>query len=433
MQAIYGDMRKALLDTAANQEIRRQRYRAKDEVARWNESISFAENATVLPQTFRSTQHDLVELRRPVLEIYDGGVYDSAGAIIEVAMHAGHLEIRHIPAVSSTTNMPIEWLAGSWLFGGFLRVDFGHFLTESLGRLWALDNLREPVAGVVFINMNGRPRHGDHFEPEVIEKASHHAISGFPFISEVFEILQLPKPVRVVGMPVKVERLIIPSQLMGLSAKNDLIGGHPTFRHFIERRFTPEVVRPRNRRIYVSRARLDPKSSFFFQEALLESNLQREGYEIIYPESMTIRAQVETFAAASHVVLATGSASHLLALCLGNSQRVALLHRHRKAWPGFAPQLRLMGASSVIEIDATNGVFVPRSEADKERLQVPTARLVHSLDFRKLWSALQKGGLVSSLNSFVGEEATTDEILTMEIRLAQAYHEIEFKYVLAAS
>lgn len=69
----------------------------------------------------------------------------------------------------------IQPLPGTWLFGGRFFPHFGHFLSETLARIWALDHIDEPIEGVLFFSSN-------HNHPETAPK----------YFDQLSEILDTP-------------------------------------------------------------------------------------------------------------------------------------------------------------------------------------------------------------------------------------------------
>lgn len=84
----------------------------------------------------------------PVFGDFNGGAYYSGGTICQTALHGKtHYHNRPDPL---QMNGEMQKLDGNHLFGGMLQEHFGHFLTESLGRLWALRRLSSNFQSIVF-------------------------------------------------------------------------------------------------------------------------------------------------------------------------------------------------------------------------------------------------------------------------------------------
>ena len=130
---------------------------------------------------------------------FDGGVHDAAGTLVALGRH-GFCEHRSEPA-PSVAPAPVRRLAGTWLFGGWLSLHFGHVLNESLGRLWAVDRLGgTPLAGIVFLS----------YDAGLLARAT----PVLPAFSEdLIRLAGLTGAIHVTQAQTTIERLIPPEQL----------------------------------------------------------------------------------------------------------------------------------------------------------------------------------------------------------------------------
>ncbi|WP_186766666.1 glycosyltransferase family 61 protein [Puniceibacterium confluentis] len=197
-------------------------------------------------------------------------------------------------------------LPGQWLWGGTMRSHFGHFLTESTGRLWALDEIEEPIAGVVFTHKCPRTKH----------------LNGFQ--KRFFDLMGVNLPIHVLKAPTRVERLLVPGQGLGLG---EISAGTSKVRRQFASRFAPTVTPDGPEKLYISRSRLSPELGSILGETYLEELLAREGYEIFHPQAHSLEVQISRYRAARHVIAADGSALHLLAMAMPRDQRVAIIAR----------------------------------------------------------------------------------------------------------
>lgn len=206
---------------------------------------------------------------------------------------------------------PNETLDGRWLWAGSLYAHFGHFLVESLSRLWALEALaRRPPAGILYVPKRpGQP-------PELAR-----------FQAEVFAALGVDVPVRVAFTPVRVEELVVPGQGFGLGR---ISRGTPEMRQAMRCRFGAGIAPEGPERLYVSRSRMGVAGGIAGEPAL-EALLEAEGYEIFHPQEHDIATQIARYKAARCVIISDGSAGHLFAHVGRADQNVAYLAR-RSHW-----------------------------------------------------------------------------------------------------
>ena len=389
----------------------------------WKPSIEWVDNAFVSAQTVRDNTNRL-HINNKNISLFNGCVYRANGEVVFSSLHRGSGDLVNIADLDPKIySLPDVRLEGTWLFGGLLKVDFGHFLTESLGRLWALQHLSEKIEGVVFIIMNGVPNpkfaNDGIFTLDTLKTSAKNALTLWPFIHEILNILCPTLKIHVVGIPTHVERLIVPSQLMGL-CPGDLIGGHQFYRDALRSSFgfnPPSAPR----KLYVSRAGMSVKSGKFFAEEQIEGIFESQGFTIVRPENLSITQQLEIYSSHSHIVLATGSASHMLALNVGHFHKIVLLHRHPKAWRGFRKQLEIMGAGEILELDLNKSQFTPRHRTSQEMI---SARMIYEIDFPKLWNELIKFGFVDGeAPKITNQEIEREKTLFL---LSQSYGGVEF-------
>lgn len=419
---------------AFNEQVQAGRYALDHRRIEWRRSVDWVDGARIAPQTVRDTTSRLFP-NPEAKELFNGAVYRENGEVVPSSLHLGSHQLLNVPSadLSELASFPFEGLPGCWLFGGVLKVDFGHFLTEGLGRLWALEALADKVEGVVFIVMNGVPSvvKEEVFSEATVRRVAAGTMKQWPFIGELLGILCPSLKVKLVGMPVRVESLIVPSQLMGLCG-GDLIGGHEAYRTALRKRIAaalpPKDASAPRTRLYISRAGMDVKSGNFFMEDHLESLLAAQGYQIVRPERMGIAEQLSLYDTASHIIIGTGSAAHMLAMNVNEAQHVALLHRHPGAWGGFGRQLKLMGAGQVTEMDRIAGRFVPKDDEQVRALRLHPARMVYELDLPGLWADLQAQGFVSGGAEIAGDKVVAARRAEMLGMLCDAYRGAEFQY-----
>lgn len=82
---------------------------------------------------------------------------------------------------------------------------------------------------------------------------------------------------------------------------------------------------------YVTRAGLHPAKGAHAGEAYLVDCLRELGVRVIYPETMSLRAQMNSYAESAHLVFAEGSALHGRQLIGRLDQQISVLRRRRKS------------------------------------------------------------------------------------------------------
>lgn len=296
------------------------------------------------------------------------GVYDAEGAFCHAAnvQRSGRLEIR--PA--ALPGQPGMRLPGRHLYGGQLNHHFGHFLCESLARLWALDHLEQPVESILLLPR--RPGSGVELQ------GFHKAVLGQ---------LDLPVPVRVVDQPMIVDELVVPEQGFG---NGGLCAGSPAFRSYIHRHFAPDVQPDGPENLYISREGLSLLAGSILGEEALSRNLTRAGYEAFSPEAHDIRTQIARYKAAKRIIAVEGSALHLYGFVGHAAQQVAIITRRsdHTTSNAIADQLRHFCGSEPLVLDTI------RREWDIVSGPVRSSKSVSLLDMPALGARLAAAGMV---------------------------------------
>lgn len=310
-------------------------------------------NAKILP---------LTKLTPPLLPdfgSFDGGIYYQDGKICQEGLHA-KTHYRNIPKNIDLDNF--EKINGCHLFGGMLQEHFGHFLTESIGRLWAKKYIAKKTDSIIYY----------HRVPN----------RGIPnFVPEFFKLLEIECRIEIVRNPVVVEEILVPQQV----EKNGMVYGHPVMKELL---LPLRLINDGGgKKIYVSRARLNLNDGGFFCEDLIEKYLIDDGYRVIYPEKMTIQQQLAAYNSAEKIIFAEGSALHLYALVARPEQHVFVVWR-RKVATHFEWQINTFGGSKKIYgALCIKEIYVPPSGE-------VCARAV--IDFEKLSEELYERNFISS-------------------------------------
>ncbi|MDR0239942.1 MAG: glycosyltransferase family 61 protein [Deltaproteobacteria bacterium] len=168
-------------------------------------------------------------------------------------------------------------LKGTYLFGGYLFRHYGHFLIETLSRLYAL----KQCAAV-----------------PIIFSSTHRDI--MPWQRDAFKLLGLHNPILMLTRPAVADQLMLAAPAFALP---DIV--------------TPEQIEalgalpapPRtDKKIWLSRGCY--LGGGLLDERALEPHLQAMGWEIIHPQFLPIRKQTALIASAARVAGMDGSAFH---------------------------------------------------------------------------------------------------------------------------
>jgi len=269
---------------------------------------------------------------------------------------------------------PVKHLAGTHLYGGQLWMHFGHFLCESLSRLWALD-AGGPVTADRPLSLVFIPKRPD----------SGAAIKAFQ--TQFMALLGIELPITVLTSPTQVERLIVPGQGFGLGA---IAAGTPEFRAFTRRRMAQDVVARGGPSLYISRSALGGLEGGIALEEALEANLAAAGYEIFHPQQHSLEEQVARYRAASRIVGLDGSAFHMFGFVGRPDQRTAvILRRNSSVYQGLERQITAFTGTPPQIIRAVVADWLPEGKKRAGRYSFG------QLDFEAVGAALREGGFIA--------------------------------------
>ena len=253
------------------------------------EEISVHENVIACPLTAATGENE------PGILYFGGLVNPNTQTLIREAIHCrGTVCSQSLPATWAEKQIPVNCpeIGQPVLYGGILFNHFGHFILESLSRLYAYPMVRDIDPFVLFYNQWGMPRH--------LEKNN--------FINQILTGLGIPVHRLIfVERVAKIRTVIIPAQKygFGLTRRPDEM-----FVKFI-RSFRFQYKIPgglkKAEKIYVSRSGLRSKGRQI-GEKIFEAYLAGEGYRIFYPERHTFIEQLTVYARAGKLIFSEGSA-----------------------------------------------------------------------------------------------------------------------------
>ncbi|MFN4191536.1 MAG: glycosyltransferase 61 family protein [Tabrizicola sp.] len=217
------------------------------------------------------------------------------------------------PDVTAPLPEPVGTLDGLSIFGGIVGPEFGHMVTQSLGRVMACDRL--PDARLVFIS----------------EQIGFRSLPAY--FLDLLASLGVRNPVQLVCASTRCEELIVPMDLCNLERRPCV---STAYRRRLERfRGTPDGTVGED--LYVSRSALGLELGQFLEETVLETALRRNGYVVFHPERASIGEQIQRYRSARRIVFADGSAAHLWSFFARPDSQAAVIlrrapYRHFQAW-----------------------------------------------------------------------------------------------------
>lgn len=208
------------------------------------------------------------------------------------------------------------------IFGGVMLNHFGHFLMESLGRLWGANaaHVRHlPI--IVQMPWGGMPfSDPDHFARIILD------------------LLEIdPARLKIVTTPLRVGLLHVPEQLYGFHCFDKPSPVFVEFLRVAQRNILQmaEGFTLPSSRVYMSRSEWQdksPKRGIVAGSHAFDSFLREQGWHVIQPETLTFRDQLKIYATAEHVLISEGSAQHSYILLPDTPSHVTVLLRRPDPW-----------------------------------------------------------------------------------------------------
>ena len=234
------------------------------------------------------------------------GVFHPSGEPIESALDRRGPEKGLIGQVAELDTTTSNFLGGEFIYGGRFNNHYGHFLVETVPRLWSIS--REGLLGRRIVMHNLKP--GTAFT--------------YPFAAAIFSSLGLTADDFVsIESATQFEHLAIPA----VSYRQQAYAYH-VFRDtclFVGKTLlNNRLLAPCERPTYLSKTRLKGGVGHIVNEPEIESEFARNGVEIIYPEQLTLAEQILLFATRSHIFGTSGSAFHTSIFAPTNGKHIIL-------------------------------------------------------------------------------------------------------------
>lgn len=210
-----------------------------------------------------------------------GGVINHKGEVEKQSLlYRNFSQIIFPPSSAASV---IETCDEEHIFAGFLFNHFGHFILESLARVWAVRQVsNSPIVWATDGELNAWQR-------------------------EICETLGFANRVRTLKGPTRFKKLLLPD--VGYRSQDYIHPNHAKFLGAYSRSQDDEKGPP----LWLSRSALRGKQTIS-GEGEFEQALKKRGWDIVHPEQLSITKQLALIAKASVVAGVEGSALHAVVL-----------------------------------------------------------------------------------------------------------------------
>ncbi len=285
-------MPKKRIYTEGTQETRYQKAAAHNFYLSQNPQSHIVQNATVLPLKLAIDSSGKTT--------FLGGIIDNNDCFFEPSAHIHELDTATGSLKSGYKFNPqdVKHQSETVIYGGLLYEHFGHFLVESVSRLWYVLEHPEHNYPLVFVT----------------EK------SGTPCqqILDFFALIGINrKRLLFIQEPTCFDKIIVPEQSAVLS-------GYYTSPFILPYEKAAAAVTPQKfAKVYLSRRKFHGAVQLLGEEKL-EKIFRANGYKVIYPERLSLKEQIAYIRGAKAVASVMGSASHLMLFAHPQTQSIVL-------------------------------------------------------------------------------------------------------------
>ncbi|PZV14491.1 MAG: hypothetical protein DCF20_12645 [Pseudanabaena sp.] len=252
---------------------------------------------------------------------YSGGLINSTThkLIAESIYYKEEIPCQHFTNFNTQENLDLDVpeFEDTCLYIGILFNHYGHFLLESLGRLWAYESVKELNPYICFYAPWGVPKY--------LEENN--------YVNQVLTGFKIPHE-RLIFLEhlVRLKKVVVPQQKYGYGY---LRNPDSVFFNFVKtfsfKDHTPQGFENADK-IYVSRAKL-PFSikgnvcGRAIAESVFEEYLISNDYKIFYPEFYNLFEQLTVYKNAKKIIFSSGSALHTCILLPDLQADVAIISR----------------------------------------------------------------------------------------------------------
>ena len=205
----------------------------------------------------------------------------------------------------------IKRIDQKFMYGENISLHYGHFLCESICRLWYLEQAEK--LGILVI---GQPRKAKSISDlKVSRDFVDEFMTALDLDSEQF--LELTRPV-ILG------EVVFPYPSLSLY-RREVFACHKLVPELVAEKLLPDKVSQTEQPLYFSRTKLKKANRSILGEDQLENILRERGFAIIYPEDLTLQEQIYLVNKHKYIVGTWGSSLHTIIFSLSDSKNIFCL------------------------------------------------------------------------------------------------------------
>lgn len=219
----------------------------------------------------------------------------------------------------------LEHIDDSVIFGGFLIDHFGHFLLESLSRLWFVLDNPDDVRPIAFISKGN---------------------SWPSWFDEFMQLLDIPQH--------RIIHVVRPTQFANVTVPEETIHSWRSCKRelrYVYDKLARNAGEGPYSKVYLTRSGV--KDSFghnfgVYGESYFEHFYAERGYEVVSPETLSIREQIALVHGASEIVSTMGTLAHFALVAKPSAHCTFLLRSPERVIPPQALIQKLIGIDTTL-------------------------------------------------------------------------------------
>lgn len=274
-------------------------------------------------------------LTKPELSGDNGGWRQPIGAIYDqnnCLVWESRLRLNQELPENAVRDSDARYLEGKYIYLGYYNEVYGHFILETLARLWILDEIDCVDREFIFHSMHGNTS---------LNKG---------YIKEIFGTFGIDlKKVHILNEDAVVEDLLVPSSLSYIGNSQ-----HKRIKSIYKKFNGSASVIEDSSRVYVSRALVKAGNHRFINELSIEKIFESYGFKIIRPEECSFEEQVAYYRNASVLAGPLSSALHNSVFCPDGAKIIALNGRWNRQRPDADKQHVALDKRSVQDFMCLN-------------------------------------------------------------------------------
>lgn len=247
-------------------------------------------NATILP--LKNFKHDSLLFGR-------GGVVNNQGDYIDSSAISNRVQGAYEHTIQ-------EHIDEKVVYCGFFVKQWGHFLIESVSRLWYFLENDSTIDHYVFFLKDGENK----------------TISGN--YKEFFQLLGVWNKLKFINKPTQFREVVIPQLSYGR-----MIYYSEQYKNIFQA-ISLAAPRPETElpsKIYLSRSKIKNIDKKEFGLTILDSYFQKNGYKILHPEQLTLTELIAYIDGADEIATLSGSLHHNLLFAQDN-KKIIIVERN---------------------------------------------------------------------------------------------------------